>query len=138
MALVGDFDPTQAQSADRKRTRRMESDRQSADSHFPRNFQLPTSTVRRYAPIPGKTQSVTLIGSAGIDRRDPRYLQRFDYESSAGRRYLIKSIGSGGARSPRVNLRYLQLFSSGQPTGAFCDFDANCAQKMQTKRSRVL
>ncbi|BAU14864.1 peptidase M16 domain-containing protein [Leptolyngbya sp. NIES-3755] len=118
VSLVGDFDPTQVKSLIEKELGGWKATGKAPSLTFP-PVSTPTSTVRRYAPIPGKTQSVTLIGSAGIDRRDSRFYDASVMNQILGGDTLSSRLGSEVRDRQGLTYGIYSFFQAGNRPGPF-------------------
>ncbi|MBE9013242.1 insulinase family protein, partial [Pseudanabaenaceae cyanobacterium LEGE 13415] len=72
-----------------------------------------------YAPIPGKTQSVTLIGSAGIDRRDSRFYNASVMNQILGGDTLSSRLGAEVRDRQGLTYGIYSFFQAGNRPGPF-------------------
>ncbi|MBW4526908.1 MAG: insulinase family protein [Phormidium tanganyikae FI6-MK23] len=118
VSLVGDFDSTQVKALIEKELGGWKSGGQAPSLTFP-PITTPSSTVRRYAAIPGKTQSVTLIGSAGIDRRDPRFYNASVMNQILGGDTLSSRLGAEVRDRQGLTYGIYSYFQAGNRPGPF-------------------
>ncbi|HTL87952.1 MAG TPA: pitrilysin family protein [Leptolyngbya sp.] len=118
VSLVGDFDPTQVKALIETELGGWKAIGKAPTLTFPQ-ISLPTSTVRRYAPIPGKTQSVTLVGSLGIDRRDPRFYKASIMNQVLGGDTLSSRLGSEVRDRQGLTYGIYSYFQAGNRPGPF-------------------
>lgn len=118
ISLVGDFDPAQVKTLLQQELGRWKSEGKAPTLVFPSVAQ-PTQVVRRYQGIPGKTQSVTLIGNAGINRQDPRFYSASVMNQILGGDTLSSRLG--GEVRDRQGLTYgiYSYFQAGNRQGPF-------------------
>jgi zinc protease len=77
LSLVGDFDPAQVRSLLETQLSRWQASGKAVVASYP-EVPLPKKIVQLNPILPGKAQSITLLGYRGIDRKDPRfYAQRY-------------------------------------------------------------
>lgn len=93
LAIVGDFDPAQVRSLLNQELGRWQDQGQNPQLNFPQ-VPLPAKTVRVTPTLPGKTQSITLIGYRGIDRKDPRYYAALVMNQILGGDTLSSRLGT--------------------------------------------
>ncbi|MBD1822769.1 insulinase family protein [Cyanobacteria bacterium FACHB-DQ100] len=118
VALVGDFDPIAVKSLIEKELGGWKATGKAPTLTFP-PVSSPSATVRRYAAIPGKTQSVTLIGSAGIDRRDPRFYNASVMNQILGGDTLSSRLGSEVRDRQGLTYGIYSFFQAGNRPGPF-------------------
>lgn len=118
VSLVGDFDPTQVKALIEKEFSGWKATGRAPSLTFP-PVSAPSSTVRRYAPIPGKTQSVTLIGSAGIDRRDQRFYNASVMNQILGGDTLSSRLGAEVRDRQGLTYGIYSFFQAGNRPGPF-------------------
>lgn len=118
VALVGDFDSAQVKALIEKELGGWKATGKAPGLTFP-PVSPPTSTVRRYAPIPGKTQSVTLIGSAGIDRRDSRFYDASVMNQILGGDTLSSRLGAEVRDRQGLTYGIYSFFQAGNRPGPF-------------------
>ncbi|MGG6267457.1 M16 family metallopeptidase [Leptolyngbya sp. AN03gr2] len=118
ISLVGDFDPTQVKALIEKELGGWKATGKAPSLTFP-PVSAPTSTVRRYAPIPGKTQSVTFIGSSGIDRRDSRFYNASVMNQILGGDTLSSRLGAEVRDRQGLTYGISSRFQAGNRPGPF-------------------
>jgi zinc protease len=81
--------------------------------------QLPTKQVSINPSLPGKTQSITLMGNKAIDRRDPRYYSALVLNQILGGDTLSSRLGT--ELRDRLGLTYgvYSSFAAGKRQGTF-------------------
>jgi zinc protease len=72
LSLVGDFDPAKVRSLLETQLSDWQAKGKPPVANYPQ-VQLPKSLVQLNPVLPGKTQSIILLGYKGIDRKDPRF-----------------------------------------------------------------
>ncbi len=118
VSLVGDFDSAQVRSLLEKELGGWKATGKPPTLTFPTVSQ-PSSVIRRYVGIPGKTQSVTLIGYAGIDRRDPRYYNATVMNQILGGDTLSSRLGSEVRDREGLTYGIYSYFQAGNRQGPF-------------------
>lgn len=118
VSLVGDFDPATVKALIEKELGGWKVSGKAPTLVFP-PISAPSSTVRRYAAIPGKTQSVTLLGSAGIDRRDPRFYNASVMNQILGGDTLSSRLGSEVRDRQGLTYGIYSYFQAGNRPGPF-------------------
>ncbi|NDJ16727.1 M16 family metallopeptidase [Myxacorys almedinensis] len=118
IALVGDFDPAAVKTLLQNELGNWKAEAKAPMLVLPTVAQ-PTQVVRRYQGIPGKTQSVTLLGNAGIDRKDPRFYNALVMNQILGGDTLSSRLG--GEIRDRQGLTYgiYSYFQAGNRQGPF-------------------
>ncbi|MBW4420863.1 MAG: insulinase family protein [Myxacorys californica WJT36-NPBG1] len=118
ISLVGDFDPAQVRTLLQQELGGWKVEGKAPTLVFPSVAQ-PTQVVRRYQGIPGKTQSVTLIGNVGINRQDPRFYNASVMNQILGGDTLSSRLG--GEVRDRQGLTYgiYSYFQAGNRQGPF-------------------
>jgi zinc protease len=118
MALVGDFDPVQVKTLLQKELGSWKAEGKAPTLTFPPVSQ-PTQVVRRYQGIPGKTQSITLIGNVGIDRKDPRFYDASVMNQILGGDTLSSRLGSEVRDRQGLTYGIYSYFVAGNRQGPF-------------------
>ena len=93
LAIVGDFDPAQVKSLLEKELGTWKATGKAPALTFPA-VALPANVVRLYDGIPGKTQAITYLGYAGINRTDPRYYSAIVMNQILGGDTLSSRLGT--------------------------------------------
>ncbi|MCU0552034.1 MAG: insulinase family protein [Leptolyngbya sp. Prado105] len=118
VALVGDFDLAEAKALIERELGGWKSTGTAPALTFP-PIPIPNTVVRRYTPIPGKTQSVTLIGSAGINRRDSRFYNASIMNQVLGGDTLSSRLGSEVRDRQGLTYGIYSYFQAGNRLGPF-------------------
>jgi zinc protease len=118
IALVGDFDPAQVKPLLEKEFGGWKAVGKAPALTFP-PVSLPTKLVRVKKSMPSKTQSITFIGNAGIDRKDPRFYSASIMNQVLGGDTLSSRLG--GEVRDRQGLTYgiYSYFQAGTRPGLF-------------------
>ncbi|MBN8562519.1 MAG: insulinase family protein [Leptolyngbya sp. UWPOB_LEPTO1] len=118
LSLVGDFDLADVKTLVEKELGGWKASGAAPALTYP-PLPTPSSVVRRYAPIPGKTQSVTLIGSAGIDRRDARFYNASIVNQVLGGDTLSSRLGAEVRDRQGLTYGIYSYFQAGNRPGPF-------------------
>ncbi len=118
IALVGDFDPAQVKVLLEKEFGGWKAIGKAPSMTFP-PVALPSKVVRVKKSIPGKTQAITFIGNAGIDRKDARFYSASIMNQILGGDTLSSRLG--GEVRDRQGLTYgiYSYFQAGTRPGPF-------------------
>ncbi|HEY9618057.1 MAG TPA: pitrilysin family protein [Microcoleaceae cyanobacterium] len=93
LALVGNFDPNQVRNLLNQTLGQWQDQGNETQITFP-SVTLPKAVTRLNPTLPGKTQSITLIGYNAIDRRDPRYYTAMVLNQILGGDTLSSRLGT--------------------------------------------
>lgn len=118
LTLLGDFDPKAVRSLLEKQLRSWKASGKPPTVAYP-PVPLPAK-VEQFNPImPGKTQSITLMGYKGIDRKDPRYYSSLVLNQIVGGETLSSRLGT--EIRDRLGLTYgiYSYFQAGRHPGPF-------------------
>jgi zinc protease len=118
LALVGDFDPANVRSLLEKQLSSWKDSGKPTVPTYP-EVALPKSVVELSPALPGKTQSITLLGYRGIDRKDPRYYPALVLNQILGGDTLSSRLGT--EIRDRLGLTYgiYSYFQAGRIPGPF-------------------
>ncbi|HEY9604908.1 MAG TPA: pitrilysin family protein [Allocoleopsis sp.] len=118
LTLVGDFDPAKVRSLLEKQLSSWKDSGQPTVPTYP-EVPLPKSVVELNPALPGKTQSITLLGYRGIDRKDPRYYAALVLNQILGGDTLSSRLGT--EIRDRLGLTYgiYSYFQAGRTPGPF-------------------
>ncbi|WP_446415545.1 M16 family metallopeptidase [Coleofasciculus sp.] len=118
LAMVGDFNPQQVRSLLEQEFGSWTASRKPPQLTVPA-VQLPPSTVQVNRRLPGKSQSVTLMGSDAMNRTDPRYYAGLVLNQIIGGDTLASRLGS--VIRDRLGLTYgiYSYFQTGIYDGSF-------------------
>lgn len=118
VALVGDFDPAQVKALFEKELGSWKATGDRPTLTFP-PVSLPQKEVRRYVAIPGKTQAVTQMGYAGIDRRDRRFYNATVLNQILGGDTLSSRLGTEVRDRQGLTYGIYSFFQAGNRPGPF-------------------
>lgn len=118
LALVGDFDPAQVRSLLESSLGQWRAKGKSPTLKFPA-VSLPKSIVRLNPVLPGKSQSVSLLGYQGIDRKDPRYYAALVLNQVLGGDTLSSRLGTEIRDRQGLTYGIYSTFQAGQHPGPF-------------------
>ncbi len=118
LTLLGDFDPSSVRSLLEKQLVSWKDSGKPPTVAYP-PAPLPEKVVRLNPIMPGKTQSITLMGYKGIDRKDPRYYSALVLNQILGGDTLSSRLGS--EIRDRLGLTYgiYSTFQAGMHPGPF-------------------
>jgi zinc protease len=118
IALVGNFDLAQVKTLLQQQLGAWKATGSKPSLTYP-PVSAPNSVVRRYTGIPGKTQSVTLVGDAGIDRRDPRFYKASVLNQILGGDTLSSRLGTEVRDRQGLTYGIYSFFQAGTRPGPF-------------------
>lgn len=118
LAIVGDFDSAQVKTLLEKELGNWKASGKPPAVTFP-SVSLPANVVREYQTIPGKTQSVTYIGYAGIDRKDPRFYSASVMNQILGGDTLSSRLGTEIRDRQGLTYGIYSYFQAGVNPGPF-------------------
>lgn len=81
--------------------------------------QLPTAQVQVNPALPGKTQSITLLGNKAIDRKDPRYYSALVLNQILGGDTLSSRLGTEIRDRQGLTYGIYSSFAAGKRQGTF-------------------
>ncbi len=118
LALVGDFKVAEVKALLDKNLGKWSSKVTPVKLDYPA-ISLPTKQVEVDPPLPGKTQSVTLMGNKAIERKDPRYYSALVLNQILGGDTLSSRLGT--EIRDRLGLTYgiYSSFAAGKRQGTF-------------------
>ena len=118
LSLVGNFDPTTVRSLLETQLVGWKDSGNPSIPNYPQ-VALPKSTVELNPVLPGKAQSITLLGYRGIDRKDPRYYAALVLNQIVGGDTLSSRLGT--EIRDRLGLTYgiYSYFQAGLQAGPF-------------------
>lgn len=118
LTLVGDFEPAQVRNLLNQRLGQWQDKEKVAEITLP-TVTLPKTVTRINSALPGKTQSITLIGYNAIDRRDPRFYTAMVLNQILGGDTLSSRLGT--EIRDRLGLTYgiYSSFQAGIYSGPF-------------------
>lgn len=118
IALVGNFNPAQVKTLLEQQLGAWKATSSKPTLTYP-PVSSPTKVARRYAGIPGKTQSITLVGNAGIDRRDPRFYRASVLNQILGGDTLSSRLGTEVRDRQGLTYGIYSYFQAGNRPGPF-------------------
>ena len=118
LTLVGDFDPAKVRSLLETQLASWKDTGKPPVANYP-PVQLPKSVVQLNPVLPGKAQSITLLGYKGIDRKDPRFYAALVLNQILGGDTLSSRLGT--EIRDRLGLTYgiYSYFQAGLHPGPF-------------------
>ncbi len=121
LALVGDFDVTEARSLFEKTlgTWKDIGDRPKLNVSA---ISLPASTARLNSVMPGKAEAVTMLGYGGISRQDPRFYAALVMNQILGGDTLASRLGTEVRDRQGLTYGIYSYFQSGIYPGPFLVF----------------
>jgi zinc protease len=118
LTLVGDFDPIGVRNLLVKELGSWQNKAIDAQLTYP-TVPLPQSTTRLNPILPGKTQSVTLMGYNAIDRKDPRYYASLVMNQILGGDTLSSRLGTEIRDRQGLTYGIYSAFQAGIHPGPF-------------------
>ncbi|HEY9608005.1 pitrilysin family protein [Allocoleopsis sp.] len=118
LSLVGDFDPAKVRSLLETQLSSWQDSGQPPVANYPK-VSLPQTRVELNPVLPGKAQSITLLGYRGIERKDPRYYAALVLNQIVGGDTLSSRLGT--EIRDRLGLTYgiYSYFQAGLHQGPF-------------------
>lgn len=118
LTLVGNFDPKTVRSLLETQLASWKDSGKPPAVKYP-SVSLPSKVVRLNPVLPGKTQSITLMGYKGIDRKDPRFYAALVLNQILGGDTLSSRLGT--EIRDRLGLTYgiYSYFQAGRHAGPF-------------------
>ncbi|OLP15676.1 peptidase M16 [Leptolyngbya sp. 'hensonii'] len=118
LALVGSFDPATVKQLLQRELGLWKTAGAPPAVTYP-SVSLPKSPVRLTPDMPGKTQSVTLLGYQGINRRDPLYYPSLVLNEILGGSTLSSRLGTEIRDRQGLTYGIYSFFAAGQQKGPF-------------------
>lgn len=118
LSLVGNFDPAQVRSLLESQLASWQDSGQPPVANYPQ-VPLPKTRVELNPVLPGKTQSVTLLGYRGIDRQDPRYYAALVLNQIVGGDTLSSRLGTEIRDRQGLTYGIYSYFQAGLHQGPF-------------------
>jgi zinc protease len=118
LAIVGDFDSKQVRSLLEEKLGDWKNTGKKATSQFPK-VKLPEKTVRFNPTLPGKTQSVSILGFQGISRRDPQFYSALVMNDMLGGGTLSSRLGTEIRDRQGLTYGIYSTFATGRYAGPF-------------------
>jgi zinc protease len=118
LALVGQFEPTQAKRLIEQSLGSWKNQASNPQPNYPKT-DLPAKVITVNPPIPGKTQSITVMGNPAINRSDPRFYAATVFNEILGGNTLSSRLGT--TLRDRLGLTYgiTSTFVTGKEQGVF-------------------
>lgn len=118
LALVGDFETSKVRSLLESKFAGFQAKGNPPLATYTA-VQMPQKVIQLNPVIPGKTQSITLLGNQGIDRKDPRFYSALVLNQILGGDTLASRLG--GEIRDRLGLTYgiYSYFQAGVHSGPF-------------------
>ena len=118
LSLVGDFDPAKVQSLLETKLSGWKESGKPTTPNYPQ-VELPKKVVNLNPVLPGKTQSIILLGYKGIDRKDTRFYSALVLNQILGGDTLSSRLGT--EIRDRLGLTYgiYSYFQAGRNPGPF-------------------
>ncbi|HEY9597460.1 MAG TPA: pitrilysin family protein [Cyanophyceae cyanobacterium] len=118
LTLVGDFDPQKVRSLLETQLSGWQAKGKPPALNYPQ-VQLPKTVVQLNPVLPGKTQSITLLGYKGIDRKDPRFYAALVLNQILGGDTLSSRLGTEIRDRQGLTYGIYSYFQAGQHPGPF-------------------
>ncbi|UBF27554.1 insulinase family protein [Kovacikia minuta CCNUW1] len=118
LTLMGDFDPAQVRALLNQDLGQWQTGKEAPNLVFPQ-VPLPKSNVRLNPTLPGKTQSITLMGYNAIDRKDPRYYAALVLNQILGGDTLSSRLGTEIRDRQGLTYGIYSGFQAGMHPGPF-------------------
>ncbi|PSB40674.1 peptidase M16, partial [Cyanosarcina cf. burmensis CCALA 770] len=118
LTLLGDFDPKAVRSLLTQQLAKWQGTGKPPTIAYP-DVSLPAK-VKQFNPImPGKTQSITILGYRGIDRKDPRYYTSLVLNQILGGDTLSSRLGTEIRDRQGLTYGIYSAFQAGRHAGPF-------------------
>ena len=118
IAIVGDFKVADVQRLLETNLGKWSTTAKAVKLNYP-TPQLPTAQVQVNPPLPGKTQSITLLGNKAIDRKDPRYYSALVLNQILGGDTLSSRLGTEIRDRQGLTYGIYSSFAAGKRQGTF-------------------
>jgi zinc protease len=118
LSLVGDFDPAKVRSLLETQLSAWQAKGKPPVANYPQ-VQLPKSLVQLNPVLPGKTQSIILLGYKGIDRKDPRFYAASILNQILGGDTLSSRLGTEIRDRQGLTYGIYSYFQAGLHQGPF-------------------
>ena len=140
LTLLGDFDPKAVRSLLTQQLAKWQGTGKPPKITYP-TVSLPPK-VEQFNPImPGKTQSITILGYRGIDRKDPRYYTSLVLNQILGGDTLSSRLGTEIRDRQGLTYGVYSTFQAGRHAGPFAirmQTDPTDAQKAIASTRKLL
>lgn len=118
LSLVGDFDPAQVRSLLETQLSRWQASGKAVVASYP-EVPLPKTIVQLNPVLPGKAQSITLLGYRGIDRKDSRFYAATVLNQILGGDTLSSRLGTEIRDRQGLTYGIYSYFQAGMHPGPF-------------------
>jgi zinc protease len=118
LAIVGDFDPDQVKMLMEKELGTWKASGKPPAVTFP-SVSPPANVLRADKVIPGKTQSITFLGYAGIDRKNPKFYSAEVMNQILGGDTLSSRLGTEIRDRQGLTYGIYSYFQAGVHPGPF-------------------
>ncbi len=118
LTLVGDFDPAKVRSLLETQLSSWQASGKPPVANYPK-VDLPKTLVRLTPVMPGKTQSITLLGYKGIERKDPRFYAASVLNQIVGGDTLSSRLGTEIRDRQGLTYGIYSYFQAGLNPGPF-------------------
>lgn len=118
LTLLGDFDPASVRSLLEKQLNSWKDSGKPPTVAYP-PAPLPSKVVQVNPILPGKTQSITLMGYRGIERKDPRYYSSLVLNQILGGETLSSRLGTEIRDRQGLTYGIYSTFQAGRHPGPF-------------------
>jgi zinc protease len=140
LTLLGDFEPQAVRSLLSQQLAQWQAKGKPPTIAYP-NVSLPLKVERFNSVMPGKTQSIVLMGYRGIDRQDPRYYTSLVLNQILGGDTLSSRLGMEIRDRQGLTYGIYSSFQAGRHAGPFLiqmQTDPADAQKAISSTRRLL
>jgi zinc protease len=118
LTLLGDFDPQAVRSLLSQRLAKWQAKGKPPTVAYP-TVSLPSKVEQLNPVMPGKTQSITILGYRGIDRKDPRYYTSLVLNQILGGDTLSSRLGTEIRDRQGLTYGIYSAFQAGRHAGPF-------------------
>lgn len=118
LAIVGDFDVTAVKNLLENSLGKWKNNDTQTKLSYP-TLQLPEKQIQVNPSLPGKTQSITLMGNKAIDRKDPRYYAALVLNQVLGGDTLSSRLGTEIRDRQGLTYGIYSYFAAGKRQGTF-------------------
>jgi zinc protease len=118
LSLVGDFDPNSVRSLLETQLASWKDSGKPPVPNYPQ-VPLPEKRISVTPALPGKTQSITMLGYRGIDRKDPRYYAALVLNQIIGGDTLSSRLGTEIRDRQGLTYGIYSYFQAGLNPGPF-------------------
>jgi zinc protease len=118
LSLVGDFDPVKVRSLLEAKLSGWKDTGKALAANYPQ-VELPKKVVQLNPILPGKAQSITMLGYKGIDRKDPRFYAALVLNQIIGGDTLSSRLGTEIRDRQGLTYGIYSYFQAGRNQGPF-------------------